>query len=332
LLREHRTAINALVEYMWQHFNLEHFSLDQGTDAHSSVVQSQKSSATLDRELSWVKELAPKEPVDLNQVLSSVVDLVGNLAEHYDVALQISVPHALPDLAVHPTALRQVFISLLTIAIHRSAGGHVHVLVEPLPTEALSTRARPMEVLVHIQGIPAHPPVKTGSNEDDSIGVEIAQSLVDIWGGQLTFPSDAPGFQATINLPILACVPVLVVDDNMDTLQLLQRYASGSRYRIVGTQDPHEVFQLAKGISPQIIVTDVMMPEIDGWELLGHLRQHPLTACVPIVICTILPQKELALSVGADGFIQKPVSRKRFLSMLDQQMVQVAEKNDPQYE
>jgi CheY-like chemotaxis protein len=62
-----------------------------------------------------------------------------------------------------------------------------------------------------------------------------------------------------------------------------------------------------------------MMPEIDGWELLGKFRHHPQTGQIPIIVCTILSQKELALSLGASGFIHKPVTRQNLLLELDRQ-------------
>ena len=64
---------------------------------------------------------------------------------------------------------------------------------------------------------------------------------------------------------------------------------------------------------------DVMMPVIDGWELMGHLRQHPATSSVPIVVCTILAEEDLALSLGASDFIRKPFGREALLRVLDRQ-------------
>ena len=71
-----------------------------------------------------------------------------------------------------------------------------------------------------------------------------------------------------------------------------------------------------------------MMPQLDGWELLGRLRQHPRTSYIPIVVHTILPQEELALSLGASAFIQKPVTRQAFLAALDQ-LTRPAEQSEP---
>jgi CheY-like chemotaxis protein len=64
----------------------------------------------------------------------------------------------------------------------------------------------------------------------------------------------------------------------------------------------------------------VMMPNVDGWELLGRLRQHPSTADIPVLVCTILPQETLALSLGASAFVRKPITRQVFLSALDHQL------------
>jgi CheY-like chemotaxis protein len=115
-------------------------------------------------------------------------------------------------------------------------------------------------------------------------------------------------------------LPVLVVDDNADVLQLLQRYSAGTRYRLIGTRDPEQVLSLTEKFSPQVIILDVMMPQVDGWRVLGRLRQHPRTSHIPIIVCTILAQEALALSLGASAFIRKPVTRQVFLAALDHQV------------
>jgi CheY-like chemotaxis protein len=101
---------------------------------------------------------------------------------------------------------------------------------------------------------------------------------------------------------------------------MLERYTSDTRYRVVGTQDPEKALSLAESVSPQIIVLDVMMPQVDGWRVLGRLRQHPLTEHIPVIVCSILAQEELAFSLGASGFVRKPVTRQNFLAALDQQL------------
>ena len=76
---------------------------------------------------------------------------------------------------------------------------------------------------------------------------------------------------------------------------------------------------MAQEISPEIIVLDVMMPDMDGWEVLGQLRHHPVTSHIPIIVCTVLPEEELAHSLGASDFVRKPLPRQVFLSALSRQ-------------
>jgi CheY-like chemotaxis protein len=61
-----------------------------------------------------------------------------------------------------------------------------------------------------------------------------------------------------------------------------------------------------------------MIPEIDGWKILGRISENPVTKDIPVVICTVLPQEELAHSLGALAFLKKPFSRYELLSILDQ--------------
>ena len=60
-----------------------------------------------------------------------------------------------------------------------------------------------------------------------------------------------------------------------------------------------------------------MIPEIDGWKMLGRISENPATRDIPVIICTVLPQEELAHSLGAVAFLKKPFNRHDFLSLLD---------------
>ena len=84
----------------------------------------------------------------------------------------------------------------------------------------------------------------------------------------------------------------------------------------MGAANAGQGLALAQELSPAIIVLDVMMPEQDGWTLLGQLRVHPQTRDIPVIIYTILAQEELALALGAADFIRKPVSQGAFLQLL----------------
>ena len=110
-------------------------------------------------------------------------------------------------------------------------------------------------------------------------------------------------------------------------MELYRRYLVDSRYRFVGARDAHEGLALAKEISPQVIVLDVMMPEKDGWSFLGQLKVHPKIQHIPVIISSVLQQANLAQTLGAVEFLHKPVSRADLLSSLDRQMERLATKS-----
>ncbi len=138
---------------------------------------------------------------------------------------------------------------------------------------------------------------------------------------------DEPMLSCHLALPATGGIDVLVVDDNIEIIELLVRYAAGTRYRLVGIQEPAEAVEMAIYLNAEIIILDVMMPRVDGWELLGRLRQHPQTADIPVIILSILAQDELARSLGARALVLKPVTQERFLAALDEIYAEMSSKS-----
>jgi CheY-like chemotaxis protein len=205
---------------------------------------------------------------------------------------------------------------LLSVVIPRAAGGRVTV----------SADAGDQGVGLHLRC------TESGSGTlawqaDEQACLDAAQQLASCIGVSLSLDAGVTPLDAALHIPAVGQVPVLVIDDNADALKLVERYAFGTRYRIVTAQDPEHAVALAERVAPRIIVLDVMMPGIDGWELLGRLRRNPVTSGVPIVICSILAQEELAQFLGANAFLRKPITRQAFLGALDRQ----AQELEPEY-
>jgi CheY-like chemotaxis protein len=203
--------------------------------------------------------------------------------------------------AIDAVAMRQILINLLGLAIQRTApGGRLQ----------LSAGETGFEIRITLQCSASPHGAAQPPSPDDPSRLELARYLSHLYGGKLALLDTKEAFSITLDLPGLEQLPVLVVEDNEGTLQLFQRYASGTRYRLLA---------MVEKIAPQVIVLDVMMPRIDGWEILGRLRSNRATSQVPVIICTIMAQEELALSLGAAGFLKKPVTRQDFLAALDRQ-------------
>ena len=313
LRREQHVALEALADRLWEQFRLQD---KVGKEAGAEVAQAGgvQASSTINEELAWLKDTPPDRPADLDQVLPVVLDLAQPLAARHGVSLKVKAVAPLSSLAVHPVALNQALLNLLSVAVPQAAGGRV----------VLSARALSWEVEIEVRGDLAGTEPRSTISDNDAASLDMAHQLVELCGGRLVLSNDVKAFHALLVFPALEQLPVLVIDDNADTLQLLQRYTSGTRYRFVGTRDPEQALVLAAKLAPQIIVLDVMMPQVDGWRVLSRLRQHPLTGHIPIVVCTILAQEALAFSLGASAFIRKPVTRQAFLAVLDGQVERMA--------
>jgi CheY-like chemotaxis protein len=261
-------------------------------------------------ELAWLKDIPLDAPAELEGTLSEVLELVRPLAEQHRARLEVSLAEDLPDLAVHPAAARHLLLHLVSMLLPRAACGRVCV----------SARALRWNVEVRMQG-QAHGEVSPA--RADQASLDMAYQLAELCGGELHLAVGGAKSEVALTLPALEQLPVLAIDDNADTLQLLHRFTAGTRYRLVGTRAPAQALELVAQCSPQVIVLDVMMPQVDGWKVLAHLRQHPLTCETPIVICTILPQEPLAFSLGASGFVRKPLTQDSFLAALDHQVAQL---------
>ena len=106
------------------------------------------------------------------------------------------------------------------------------------------------------------------------------------------------------------------MDDNEDVVALFQRYLISHHYRIITAHTAQEALAQARHLQPYAITLDLMMPDQDGWDLLQTLLNQPDTQRIPIIVCTVLKQKALALSLGAAAFLEKPVTEQELLAAL----------------
>ena len=301
LRREQGRALQALAYHLWQQYGLEgQVCADEGDSRPSEAVGS---GTMLDEDLAWIRDTQPEEPPALNQTLCAVSELAQPWAAQHRVLLDLAPAEDLA-LAVHQVALSQTILNLLNVAIPRAVGGQVH----------LSSRSRPWEAEIRVESRLSHVGRRAS---DEEANLDMARRLAGLLRCRLDVSDDGDRFTATLTVPALQQVLVLAIDDNADALQLFDRFVAGTRYRMVGTRDPQDALPLAQRLAPQIIVLDVMMPRIDGWRVLAQLHQHPATSHIPIVVCTVLPQEGMALSLGASGFVRKPITQEAFLAALD---------------
>ena len=111
---------------------------------------------------------------------------------------------------------------------------------------------------------------------------------------------------------------LLVIDDDPGFAALIGRYVAGQGYTVLAVTDSSEALARAEEWQPEVIALDVMMRNPDGWQLLRLLKGRPSTRHIPIIICSVLPDPALALSLGAQQYLNKPVRQADLLRALAQ--------------
>lgn len=234
-------------------------------------------------------------------IIERACALSGRLADRQQASIYVDLPEGV---ATVPGNTQVVLHMLLTgleyclnqpgvtsVTIRLTTSGETTTVT--LCTDAVYdiTRSTPKEEFQALRELAA------------SQGARVSEASCDGWGLEIAFPLARP-------------ITILLVDDNPDFHHLVRRYVQGTEYRVVSAQTMGNALELAKATAPDIIVVDLMMPDEDGFALIEHLRAEGDTKNVAIMVCSVLAERELAMSLGADYFIEKPVSSEALLTAL----------------
>ncbi|MCU1220682.1 MAG: sensory transduction histidine kinase [Candidatus Angelobacter sp.] len=177
--------------------------------------------------------------------------------------------------------------------------------------------------------------------EGTGLGLAITRRLVEQQGGEISVESElGKGARFIFTLPLgrsdgVAQIPssaapapskskqpiVLVVDDEAQDRELLASYLAPEGFRIVTAGSGDEAMSMAMDLRPDVITLDILMPTGSGWEMLYRLRNTPETSRIPIVVVSIVDQKQLGFSLGAAEYLVKPVSKEILLEALGRHII-----------
>jgi len=126
-----------------------------------------------------------------------------------------------------------------------------------------------------------------------------------------------PAETATTNALPAGAPTVLVIDDDPTMYDLMQRFLSKEGLHIQAAASGAEGLRLAKALHPAVITLDVLMPGMDGWTMLTGLKNDPDLADIPVIMLTIVEDKNIGYALGASEYLTKPIDWNRLVAILN---------------
>jgi CheY-like chemotaxis protein len=301
--REYSKAVEAVAGQLWD--QLQRLPVQDDDRAPASV---QQRLAVAQAEVERLRNEVRAEPLALADVVESVQKLLTPRLQRTGTQLTIC-PIDCPPVLVDRTMLRQALMNLLSHALDTIPGyGELNLVVSAEPGEVQ------LDIIESSRASTAERPPPFVKRE--GVGLAVAATLLEAQGGRLAV-EPAPGrWRAMLTLPVAGEATILAVDDNQDLVALFQRYLGGHRITVLGAHNGQAAIAAAIQHHPRLIMLDVMMPQQDGWEILEMLQTNPATQAIPVIVCSVLNEAELALAMGASDYLTKPVNQATLITVL----------------
>ncbi len=287
------------------------------------------------------------ESFEVRPLLDDVVSTIQPLIEKNSNVLEVRCPPEIGSMKADVTKLRQGLFNLLSNASKFTNQGRITLTVTRLPNAGVEM----MHFAVRDTGIGMSKEqlgklFQAFSQADASttrkyggtgLGLAISRKFCQMMGGDIVVESEygkgasftmqipaevrdprteggAPAPKANAHEP--AGTPVLVIDDDPTVHDLLKRFLGKEGFRVISATSGEEGLRLARESPPDVIVLDVQMPGMDGWAVLQTLKADAALRNVPVVLLTMMDQKNLGFSLGANDYLMKPVDRERVAAAL----------------
>jgi len=242
---------------------------------------------------------ASQQLVDARDIVKATAATTCPLAQAFGLNLELELPPGPLLVRGTPGLLRTCLIQLVSNVVQAGCCGTILLRLD------------------WTANFPCMSLTFTPTSEEPQAALATPLSSVRALGLECSLRELDDGFwQAQVRLPAALPYRVLIVEDNAGAIELYRRYLEGTGWQVTALGQSTDVLDEARRLRPDIIVLDIMLPDIDGWSVLQALKLDPDTAPVPVLVCSVVHDPSLARTLGADGYITKPVSRLSLLMAL----------------
>jgi signal transduction histidine kinase/CheY-like chemotaxis protein len=280
----------------------------------------------------------------LAEALENGLTMVRERATRHSLQLSLDVDEEIGLIEADERKIKQVIFNLLSNAVKftpdrgrvdvvaRLVDEQVHVAVHDTgPGIAPDDRQRIFEEFQQAAGD------QSGPREGTGLGLALARRFVELHGGRLwvdsqlgvgsTFTFTIPthvDFATSVEIePPRAAAPiggndrpVLIVEDNPQAIDLLRMYLEADGFAVVVARDGEEGLARAREVRPVAIVLDILLPRLDGWDVLARAKADPAISDIPVIVVSMLDERGKGFALGAADYLVKPVQRDALLGTL----------------
>lgn len=261
------------------------------------------------------------------------------------LTFEIHVADELDDIVADDMRLKQILLNLVSNAIKFSHSEGKIVINVQRADNTVEFSVQDFGVGIPAAELPRlfHPFQQTSAgakkSEGTGLGLSITKKLVELHGGSILVLSDwDKGSTFIVRMPMMvnslvdgddvarrvsgvlppSTTPqrVLIVEDKPHARQILQSYLSEAGYEIETAANGIEALEKAKQWKPDVITLDILLPVKDGWQVLRELKQHPLCKNIPVIIISMLDERNVGFGLGAVDYFVKPVQKDALLESL----------------
>ena len=292
------------------------------------------------------------ETFALAPLIASVVKTIEPLAAKNANQIAVDCDAAIGTLHADQMRLRQALLNLLsnankftdhgTITIdarQRQEDGRDWITISVADTGIGMTAEQMGKLFQEFSQADASTTRKYGGT---GLGLAISKRFCQMMGGDITVESEpGKGSTFTIRLPRVAQSEersvteaprqsraqgahpiaegteeplILVVDDDATVRELVQRHLERAGFAVVAACGGQEGLRLVRELRPAAVTLDVMMPDLDGWTVLAAIKGDPALASIPVVLMSIVDQKNRGYALGAADYLVKPVDRAKLVA------------------
>jgi signal transduction histidine kinase/CheY-like chemotaxis protein len=296
------------------------------------------------------------EAFNADELIQDVIGTIAPLAESRGNRLRINVEGEIGIIYSDVTKIRQILFNLLSNAVKFTHQGQVDLTclrTHDAAGEQVEFSVQDTGIGISHENLEAL--FKPFSQADASttrkyggtgLGLAISRSYAKMLGGEIVVESEVGrGSTFTVRFPVqlessgepcsegeplnhgLAAVgaldepleqtQLLLIDDDEAVHNILQYQLSRHGYRIHSAMSGKEGLKKAFEEDFDVVVLDILMPEMDGWQVLQRLKSEPKTMYIPVVLYTIVADKEKGYALGADDYLVKPISKSKLLATLE---------------